>query len=68
MHPQQQHGSTEQPVTWAAARRATLHCLTGCAIREVLGMVIGTSLGLHDAATVALAVALAVVLGHARGR
>ncbi|SOD94609.1 hypothetical protein SAMN06272739_0924 [Blastococcus haudaquaticus] len=31
-------------------------------------MVIGTSLGLHDAATVALAVALAVVLGHARGR
>jgi hypothetical protein len=24
---------------------ATLHCLTGCAIDEVLGMVIGTGLG-----------------------
>ena len=35
--------------------QATLHCLTGCAIGEVLGMVIGTSAGLHDGATVALA-------------
>ena len=44
---------------------ATLHCLTGCAIGEVLGMVIGTSLGLHDSATIALSVALAFLFGYA---
>jgi hypothetical protein len=53
------------PVSWAMAARATLHCLTGCAIGEVLGMVIGTSVGLHDGATVALSVALAFVFGYA---
>ena len=52
-------------VTWAMARQATLHCLTGCAIGEVLGMVIGTSLGLPDAGTVVLAIALAFVFGYA---
>lgn len=49
---------------WAMAARATLHCLTGCAIGEVLGMVVGTSLGLHNAATVVLSVALAFVFGY----
>ncbi|MEV4659235.1 DUF4396 domain-containing protein [Micromonospora sp. NPDC049301] len=44
---------------------ATLHCLTGCAIGEVLGMVIGTALGWSDLATIALAVALAFVFGYA---
>jgi hypothetical protein len=53
------------PVSWAMARQATLHCLTGCAIGEVLGMVIGTSLGLHGAATVVLSIALAFVFGYA---
>jgi hypothetical protein len=53
------------PVTWAMARQATLHCLTGCAIGEVLGMVIGTALGLHGAGTVVLSVALAFVFGYA---
>jgi hypothetical protein len=43
---------------------ATLHCLTGCAIGEVLGMVIGTALGWGNAATIALAVALAFVFGY----
>ena len=47
------------------ALSATVHCLTGCAIGEVLGMVIGTSLGLHNAATVILSVALAFVFGYA---
>ncbi|MFE9652760.1 DUF4396 domain-containing protein [Micromonospora sp. NPDC006431] len=46
------------------AAAATLHCLTGCAIGEVLGMVIGTSLGLHNAATVVLSIALAFVFGY----
>ena len=44
---------------------ATVHCLTGCAIGEVLGMVIGTALGWSDLATIALAVALAFFFGYA---
>ncbi len=44
---------------------ATLHCLTGCAIGEVLGMVIGTALGWSDLETIALAVALAFLFGYA---
>jgi formate/nitrite transporter FocA (FNT family) len=60
--------STHHPTaatTWTAAARATLHCLTGCAIGEVLGMVIGTAFGLHNAATVVLSVALAFGFGYA---
>ena len=44
---------------------ATLHCLTGCAIGEVLGMVLATWWGWHDAASIALAVALAFLFGYA---
>ncbi|HST67085.1 MAG TPA: DUF4396 domain-containing protein [Mycobacteriales bacterium] len=44
---------------------ATLHCLTGCAIGEVLGMVIGTATGLGDWTTVALSVVLAFAFGYA---
>ena len=44
---------------------ATLHCLTGCAIGEVLGMVIGTALGWGNAPTIALAVVLAFCFGYA---
>ena len=43
---------------------ATLHCLSGCAIGEVLGMVIGTALGLHNLQTVLLAVVLAFFFGY----
>lgn len=51
--------------TWAMAATATLHCLTGCAIGEVLGMVIGTATGMGNAATVVLSIALAFVFGYA---
>ena len=43
---------------------ATVHCLTGCAIGEVLGMIIGTALGWSDLQTIALAVALAFLFGY----
>jgi hypothetical protein len=43
---------------------ATAHCLTGCAIGEVLGMVIGTALGWGNLATIALAVVLAFFFGY----
>ncbi len=42
------HGSLNR-----VALSATLHCLTGCAIGEVLGMVIGTALGWGNWPTVA---------------
>ncbi|AGL17519.1 DUF4396 domain-containing protein [Actinoplanes sp. N902-109] len=50
--------------TWKAAAAATLHCLTGCAIGEVLGMVVGTAAGLHNAATVVLSIVLAFGFGY----
>jgi hypothetical protein len=43
---------------------ATLHCLTGCAIGEVLGMIIGTAFGWSNAPTIVLAVLLAFVFGY----
>src|ERR671916_2193559 len=46
------------------ALSATLHCLTGCAIGEVLGVIIGTALGWSDLGTIALAVALAFFFGY----
>ncbi len=46
------------------AANATLHCLTGCAIGEILGLMIGTALGLSNTATIALAVALAFLFGY----
>lgn len=44
---------------------ATAHCLTGCAIGEVLGMVIGTALSWRNLATVVLSVVLAFFFGYA---
>jgi uncharacterized protein DUF4396 len=43
---------------------ATVHCLTGCAIGEVLGMIIGTALGWSDLATIVLAIGLAFLFGY----
>ena len=44
--------------------RATLHCLTGCAIGEILGMVIATLAGLGNAPSIALSVVLAFLFGY----
>ncbi|MFF9020871.1 DUF4396 domain-containing protein [Streptomyces eurythermus] len=50
--------------SWAMAAQATLHCLTGCAIGEVLGMIIGTALGWGNLPTMVLAIALAFFFGY----
>ena len=46
------------------AASATLHCLTGCAIGEVVGLMIGTGLGLGNAWTIAISIALAFLFGY----
>jgi hypothetical protein len=53
-----------QPSLDRVALSATVHCLTGCAIGEVLGMVIGTALGFSDLGTIVLAIALAFLFGY----
>ncbi|MGW1894788.1 DUF4396 domain-containing protein [Streptomyces sp. NPDC002004] len=58
------HAHGTAGVGWATAARATLHCLTGCAIGEVLGMVAGTAFGWGNVPTMVLAIALAFVFGY----
>lgn len=46
------------------AASATLHCLTGCSIGEIVGLVIGSAVGLSNVPTIAVSVALAFVFGY----
>jgi len=48
-----------------SAFSATVHCLTGCAIGEILGLVIATAAGWSDVPSIAIAVVLAFVFGYA---
>jgi hypothetical protein len=50
---------------WRSAVSATVHCLTGCAIGEVLGLILATWWGWGDVASIALAVLLAFAFGYA---
>ena len=58
------HHHPASPSLNRLAFSATVHCLTGCAIGEVLGMVIGTALGWGNLETIALAVVLAFIFGY----
>jgi uncharacterized protein DUF4396 len=55
------HG--EQPLN-SLAFSATVHCLTGCAIGEVLGMSIGTAFGWGNWETILIAIVLAFFFGY----
>ena len=57
-------GHAETSLTRLAVQ-ATLHCLTGCAIGEILGMVIATALGLANLPSIVLAIVLAFTFGYA---
>jgi hypothetical protein len=56
------HGSHDS--SWRTAVSATLHCLTGCAIGEVLGLVLATWWGWADGPSIALAIGLAFFFGY----
>jgi hypothetical protein len=62
------HAHHEPPASGRAltqvALSATLHCLTGCAIGEILGMVVATAAGWPNLATIVLSVVLAFVFGY----
>jgi hypothetical protein len=49
---------------WRSAIGATVHCLTGCAIGEVLGLVIATALEWSGAPSIAISVLLAFLFGY----
>lgn len=50
--------------SWRTAVSATLHCLTGCAIGEVLGMVLATWWGWANVPSILLAIVLAFFFGY----
>ncbi|HEV8104287.1 MAG TPA: DUF4396 domain-containing protein [Gaiellaceae bacterium] len=60
-----QHAQHAEDSLNRAAVQATLHCLTGCAIGEILGMVIATALAWGNAASIVLSIALAFLFGYA---
>jgi hypothetical protein len=58
------HAPNEKTDTSRLAFEATVHCLTGCGIGEVLGLGGATLLGLGNAASVVLGIVLAYVFGY----
>jgi hypothetical protein len=58
------HGHVHDGSLNRLAFSATAHCLTGCAIGEVLGVIIGTALGWGNLPTIVLAVVLAFFFGY----
>lgn len=57
-------GNTPQALN-KLARAATIHCLTGCGIGELLGLAIGSWAGWSTLLTIVLAVVLAFIFGYA---
>jgi hypothetical protein len=67
-HEHTHHDHHEMPTSGRAltgvAISATLHCLTGCAIGEIVGMIIATAAGLSNLWSIVLSIALAFVFGY----
>jgi len=57
------HAGLPQSLNRLAAS-ATTHCLSGCAVGEVLGLAIATALGWGNVPSIALAVVLAFFFGY----
>src|SRR5438093_2989818 len=58
------HGSHGPESLTRSAVSATLHCLTGCAIGEVLGMILSTWWGWGNTASIVLSIVLAFFFGY----
>jgi hypothetical protein len=54
-----------QPSVTRQALDATRHCLTGCAIGEIVGLVISGAIGLTTEASIVAGIVLAFVFGYA---
>jgi len=59
------HVSHETTNITRLAFQATVHCLTGCGIGEVVGLAGGTAIGLGNSATLVLGIVLAYTFGYA---
>ena len=57
-------GGPNGPGLTRSAIAATLHCLTGCAIGEVLGMALATWWGWGNTSSIVLSIALAFLFGY----
>ena len=58
-HAHAHHGSLN-----SLAASATNHCLTGCVLGEVVGMVVATALGWGNVASILLAIGFAFLFGY----
>jgi hypothetical protein len=59
-----EHHQEMMPSLTRLAATATLHCLIGCSIGEVLGLTIATAWGWGNAGSIGLAVVLAFLFGY----
>ena len=68
-HPHSHHLEEKKlaPTTFSLAMSATLHCLLGCGIGEVVGMIISTAIGLTMLNGILLSVTLGFIAGLALG-
>jgi hypothetical protein len=64
MEPDHAHHHPGHDTSWRAAAVATLHCLTGCAIGEVLGLVLASWWRLGNGPSIVLAIVLAFFFGY----
>ena len=67
-HDHGHHHHDHEPVNNAKlAASATFHCLMGCGLGEVIGMVLATMIGLGNVQSITLAVILGFVFGFFLG-
>ncbi len=66
-HTKHSHHSSENSSNYKLALSATIHCLLGCGLGEIAGMIIGTLVGLNNHSTMILAIVLGFVGGFALG-